>query len=259
MSNFFKRLITAVLSALLLYVVVMDNTIIFQLGIFFVIFLSVYEMERVIESKLSKNVLFLYVSEIVLGINFIFNLKMELYISVLTVLSFLFLYVLDERSNFNRLMSNIFVYTYIILNMNLLQYMKYKKEWIFLLCIGVFTSDIFAFIFGSILGRHKIAPNISPNKSLEGAIGGFLSSIIFMYVYFIYFLDSYNVFDFYPLMLVPVFSQFGDLLASKIKRNFKTKDFGYVLPGHGGILDRFDSFLLACPMFFLLLKFKGVI
>ena len=128
------------------------------------------------------------------------------------------------------------------------------------LILVITMTDTFAFIFGVKFGKHKLAPTISPKKSIEGSVAGALFGTIIGTAYlFIMGMNSQALFPdnilFIILMTftVSTVGQFGDLFASKIKRFFKVKDFGNFFPGHGGILDRFDSLLLSGLILLLLI------
>ena len=147
---------------------------------------------------------------------------------------------------------------------------------VYMLLISTLT-DTFAYLVGMRFGRHKMAPNISPKKSWEGAIGGALVATIFASLFAMYYGDIFVVgtflgdmlnasgertlldrlligtnisfglqfvFVFGLTFLATIVSQFGDLMASKLKRHYQIKDFGHIFPGHGGIMDRFDSVML---------------
>lgn len=120
------------------------------------------------------------------------------------------------------------------------------EEFIYLILITVFT-DTFAFIGGKTLGKHKLAKTISPNKTIEGSIiGSMVGTLVPSFVYLFYVNPDINIAVLILITLViSAFGQLGDLLFSQIKRHFKTKDFSNLIPGHGGILDRFDSILIA--------------
>jgi phosphatidate cytidylyltransferase len=99
------------------------------------------------------------------------------------------------------------------------------------------------------MGKNKLWPEISPNKTIEGAVGGVLFAVIFawIYHYFTGVLDNYIIVTFMTIFL-SVFGQIGDLVESALKRQYQVKDSGTILPGHGGILDRFDSLLFVLPI-----------
>ncbi len=126
-----------------------------------------------------------------------------------------------------------------------------------MIIIGSWGTDIFAYVFGSLFGHHKLSPVVSPKKSVEGSVGGTISSALLFMLYG--FLISYftELSANYPALFVTgivisVISQMGDLNASAIKRKYGIKDFGKIFPGHGGMLDRFDSVIAACPDLFVL-------
>ncbi|ARQ06733.1 phosphatidate cytidylyltransferase [Macrococcoides canis] len=122
----------------------------------------------------------------------------------------------------------------------------------------VWVTDTGAYIFGRLFGKNKLWPEISPNKTIEGFVGGILSSTIIAIIFSI----NYDMpLPMLPLILVTwlfsMFGQLGDLVESALKRHFDVKDSGNLLPGHGGILDRFDSFIFVLPLMnILLINFK---
>ena len=143
--------------------------------------------------------------------------------------------------------------------MKLILNMEYGRFYILYVFCGAFISDTFAYLVGSKFGKTKLAPDISPNKTVEGSIGGIcgviLSFVIITMVGNLKFGIYGNVF--YWLLVgiaASVAGQFGDLTASAIKRYCKIKDFGNIMPGHGGVLDRFDSLMFVAPIVYLFIK-----
>ena len=121
---------------------------------------------------------------------------------------------------------------------------------VFFLFVLIWSSDSFAFFTGKFFGKHKLAPKISPKKTWEGFAGGVFFTLIIGYFIEMKFPDlrgNYIVIGF----LVSVFAPFGDLVESQLKRNFGVKDSGKIIPGHGGILDRLDSFIICAPVVYL--------
>lgn len=117
----------------------------------------------------------------------------------------------------------------------------------------VWVTDSGAYIFGRLLGKHKLAPRISPNKTWEGSICGSIAATILCSTFiFFYPIPGYSTIE---MIMITIFlsiaGQFGDLIESALKRYYDVKDSGKILPGHGGILDRFDSLLLVLPMLHL--------
>lgn len=131
-------------------------------------------------------------------------------------------------------------------------------HWMLIGLISPWMSDVFAYFTGSAFGRHKIVPRLSPKKSWEGSIGGVIGTMVSLMIYFRIFMQghatlSQNTAENMVLaaiagLALSVASQMGDWLASAIKRWCQVKDFGTILPGHGGILDRFDSVLFTFPV-----------
>ena len=121
-------------------------------------------------------------------------------------------------------------------------------------------ADAGAYFVGVFLGKHKLCPKISPKKTIEGAVGGFVISMIISlgsaYIYadvLRYRPGGINYLNMAVITAVCILmSMFGDISFSTVKRQYGIKDFGTLLPGHGGVLDRFDSVLFVCPSFYML-------
>lgn len=126
---------------------------------------------------------------------------------------------------------------------------------------GAWIADTGAYFTGRLLGKHKLAPVISPKKTVEGFFGGILCNIlIFMLIGFVYTkIDPAVQVSYWQLALLgasgAVLGCAGDLSASAVKRKAGIKDYGKIMPGHGGVMDRFDSFLFVVPAFYLLVKY----
>lgn len=119
--------------------------------------------------------------------------------------------------------------------------------------VAAFLSDSFALFGGMLFGKHKLAPELSPKKTVEGAVCGFLGAGVSMAVYGLVMQFQFQLQVNYPLLVLyglvgSVVSQLGDLSFSYIKRQYQLKDFGNLLPGHGGVLDRFDSVIFCAPL-----------
>ena len=159
-----------------------------------------------------------------------------------------------------------FVITCFLSNIILIRRIPEHGFFYMVLCIvcSAWCTDIFAYLTGILIGKHRPFPNISPKKSIEGCIGGALFSIIFYFLFCVVYQKITGAVINWPLVLLystscTLISQIGDLSFSYIKRSYGIKDFGKILPGHGGILDRMDSLIFIAPMFFALLNTKSFI
>ena len=121
---------------------------------------------------------------------------------------------------------------------------------VWLVVITAFGTDIMAYFTGYAFGKHKLCPKISPKKTIEGSVGGTLGSIILCGIFGFIFARPILIHCLIIGLLGGIFSQFGDLTASVFKRKMGIKDYGNLIPGHGGILDRFDSVLFTGPLVF---------
>ena len=175
---------------------------------------------------------------------FLFNYQQHFILQIIRLIYFLIFIEIIIFFKFKKILSSIYLllsllsielYFYLYLNINYFLY--------FVLLIIIF--DIFSYIFGSFFGKKRIFPNISPGKTYMGLFFGFLFSIIFSNIaYFIYF--SYLhliIFNFLSIIII-LLSFFGDIFESYLKRKSNLKDSSNILPGHGGIFDRFDGFIL---------------
>ncbi|NLH00695.1 MAG: phosphatidate cytidylyltransferase [Clostridiales bacterium] len=181
------------------------------------------------------------------------------FLAVLMFMEIMLSYRKDERIKTQTLLQVIFAGAVMPLLLSSLVRIGLRSNssvYVFLPLVAAFSSDSGAYFAGSFLGKRKIFPHLSPNKSLEGCIGGVLSAIAMMLVYgAVLTALSYNV-NFFLLVLYGLFGsaacQFGDLAFSAVKREYGIKDYGKLIPGHGGMRDRFDSMHFTAPMMELL-------
>lgn len=122
--------------------------------------------------------------------------------------------------------------------------------WLIFICS--WGCDTCAYAVGMLIGKHKLAPILSPKKSVEGAIGGVVGAALLGFLYGSIFMSDKAAVLALICAVGAVLSQIGDLTASAIKRNHDIKDYGHLIPGHGGILDRFDSVIFTAPVIFVM-------
>jgi phosphatidate cytidylyltransferase len=177
------------------------------------------------------------------------------------ILSFYFVEIYKkDRSSMSNLAYTIFGLIYVVIPFSLLNYFvfphadgMYTKNIILGFFILVWASDSGAFVFGTTFGRHKLMPRLSPKKTWEGLIGGLLFTVFVSVVISKYFTELQMYHWVVCGVIISIAGMYGDLAESMFKRSIKIKDTGNILPGHGGLLDRFDSFLLAVPAVFFYL------
>ena len=135
---------------------------------------------------------------------------------------------------------------------------------VWLIYIASWGADTSAYLVGRKIGRHKIVPVLSPKKSLEGFIGGVIGSVLIGVIYALIFMEQLKAVFPDPIVafiticaVASIVSMIGDLAASAIKRDKQIKDYGRLIPGHGGILDRFDSVIFIAPIVYYLVGFMG--
>ena len=129
-------------------------------------------------------------------------------------------------------------------------------EWIVMMILATWVCDTAAYIFGSYFGKHKLIERISPNKTVEGTVAGFIFAILTVYLCHIWFVHDLSLTSSLVIgFITGSFGQYGDLFESMIKRDVGVKDSSNLIPGHGGMMDRFDSLTISAPLVFLYLKF----
>lgn len=188
------------------------------------------------------------------------------YLSAALFVYLLYLYVIaifrHGKFTYSQLSSAFTMVTYIAVCFACLPLIRHHVkggEYLYLLVfVGSWVTDAFAYFVGKLFGRHKLNPEISPKKTVEGSIGGILCCVGAFALY------GWILSYFFPAItprygalcaagfFCSLVAQIGDLIASLIKREHGVKDFSNVFPGHGGVLDRFDSFLAVCPVLLFL-------
>lgn len=169
---------------------------------------------------------------------------------VTVLLCLLFLFKIDKRQLSDALatLGGILYVVYFSFHVVLVDSAGPMGILVWLIVFSAFGTDIAAYFTGMFLGKHKLCPKISPKKTIEGAIGGVLGSTVLCGAFGAIFAPWCLPHCFAIGAIGGVVSQFGDLTASTFKRKMGIKDYGNLIPGHGGVLDRFDSVLFTAPM-----------
>lgn len=176
------------------------------------------------------------------------------FIVVISLLCFFTLLAYHVFSNHDIIdtMITLFSIFYVVAPIVLIMVLAKRTDMLlWLVFILAISTDISAFLIGKTLGRNKLIEEISPKKTIEGALGGLVGCILATLFFKLFAMPTMPIMHALTLgVLGAVVSQVGDLVASKIKRYCNIKDFGKIIPGHGGVLDRFDSILFtACLVF----------
>lgn len=185
-------------------------------------------------------------------------------VSVLTYLLILIASAIFLRRHdvLHGIIYSVFGQIYITMPLSLLMFISYSPfvvvneySWVPVLALFVFlwVNDTAAYFIGSLIGRHKLIEHISPKKSIEGFIAGLFFTILASLIFARLYPDLSTIFWMGLALVVALFGTLGDLFESLIKRTCNVKDAGNLIPGHGGILDRIDSLLVAVPAVFLYL------
>ncbi|MCQ2436724.1 MAG: phosphatidate cytidylyltransferase [Clostridia bacterium] len=151
------------------------------------------------------------------------------------------------------------VTAYILIGFLSVVFVRYSEmgQWLFMLIfLGAWMTDSGAYFIGVLFGKHKLIPAVSPNKTVEGAFGGVLGCVVGFSLYGLIISSFFDVQVNYIYLIilaviVAIVDQLGDLIASYIKREQNIKDYGNIFPGHGGVMDRFDSTIAIAPVIYI--------
>jgi phosphatidate cytidylyltransferase len=185
------------------------------------------------------------------------------FIAIFFIISlFIFQLYSKREDHFKCIAFTIFGLVYVVIPLSTLNFIafaginqdNYTYEYILAMFLLIWLNDTGAYIFGSIFGKRKLFESISPKKTWEGTIGGFIVSLLTALFISEWFIGLNRLQWLIFAVIVVVFGTYGDLVESHLKRRAGVKDTGTIMPGHGGLLDRFDSTFFVAPMIFLYLK-----
>lgn len=175
-----------------------------------------------------------------------------LWMFVVVLMSLLYLFKINDRKLEDSLVTvvGVFYIVFFSYHIMLVEQIPDYGILVWLIFISAFGTDSMAYFTGYLFGKHKLCPSISPKKTIEGSIGGIAGSVILCGV-FAYFVIPFLFLHCIVIGIIGgIVSQFGDLTASLFKRKMGIKDYGNLIPGHGGVLDRIDSLLFTAPFIY---------
>lgn len=254
-----QRVITGACIAVVVLVMLFSNIAVTGAFVTVLALVAQYEFLKVVgigekPELLCINLIFsvFFAVIVLLGKNVIIPAVVTVYVFLL----FALMLFNHDKTQFNDVALCVFSLVYItasMLHIIAARQLNFGHLYIFLIFIGAFATDTCAYFVGVLFGKHKLCPKVSPKKTIEGAVGGEVGTILLM-VAFGYIAGKICNVDISYLnlgvlgVLSGLFSQLGDLTASIIKRQYNVKDYGSVLPGHGGVMDRLDSIILMAPL-----------
>ena len=217
--------------------------------------LKVFKVEKSAIAVAGYSVTIIYYLLLMVELNqFIIPLSLALLVALLAIYVFTF-----PKYHFNQIGAGFFGFFYVSMMLSYVYQIRSLKGggvFVVLLFLSSWGNDTLAYCTGMLFGKHKMSPKFSPKKSIEGAVGGVLGAGLLGFLYSLIakhlILTEYNLSLVFTLicMVGALISIIGDLGASAIKRNFEIKDYGTLIPGHGGILDRFDSVIFVAPIIY---------
>ncbi|MDR5658230.1 phosphatidate cytidylyltransferase [Serpentinicella sp. ANB-PHB4] len=255
----FKRILASIIGLPLLIVIVSLGGAFFYIAVTLVSIIGINEFYNAFSNKEYTPFYSIgYLSSFLIMTLFFFDYS-EMLLPLLAIIFFICSLILLAKDNHSILdiMITFFgiIYISIMIGHMILSINSENAIGVWLIFIIAWATDTFAYFSGVYFGKRKLCPKVSPKKTLEGSVGGILGSVIATLIFGNIFVLGSNIMLLFLGIIGSILSQAGDLFASKIKRYVEIKDFGKLIPGHGGILDRFDSIIFVSPIVFYYLNF----
>ncbi len=269
---FYKRALSAIILVIIALAVILTGGALLAFILFILSLIAFLELTKAVGiHQADKKVNALEMAGII-GISLYYGImffeKTESSMCFALILGFMaimFVYVFAfPKFKSNEVMATFFcmIYAPVLLSfIYLTRNLRFGIYVVWLIFISSWICDTCAYLVGVLIGKHKMAPGLSPKKSIEGGIGGIVgaSAVGALFGYYVqsYVLAGEQLVGIFAVIgaLGAVISQIGDLAASAIKRNHDIKDYGNLIPGHGGVMDRFDSVIFSAPMIYFLAYF----
>lgn len=249
------RIISALIGLIFFILIIFIGGLTLKISVILVALIAMMEMKKAFKSQYRLDDI---LSAIFLSL--MFSLPLELAIVSLFIYIFISLVITAffEKFSLQDNYSNTFAFLYtgmsFLLLYRLIAFSDIKNLYLLVFIIS-WGTDTFAYFVGMAIGTKKLI-DISPNKTVEGAIGGLIGSVFLSIIVKLLFIPEVSLIAIILISIIAsIIAQIGDIVASSIKRSCNVKDYGYILPGHGGILDRFDSVIFVTIFIYLVLPF----
>lgn len=260
---FKTRLLSGIILVILALAMIITGGDVLLCSLEIISLIGLFELYRVFKIEKGLAGIAGYLATIVFYCNLRFHFIPDMLIFVIGLLVLLmFVYVLTyPKYNTEQMLAAFFGVFYVAVMLSYVYQTRMLVSgayivWLIFLCS--WGSDTCAYCVGVLFGKHKMTPKLSPKKSWEGAVGGVAGTALLTILYCFIFKSNMGVSNHEIFMLAgvcaigAVISMIGDLTASAIKRNYDIKDYGKLIPGHGGIMDRFDSVIFTAPIIYYL-------
>ncbi len=257
-----QRIITAIVLAIILVPCVLMGGIAFDILAAIVGIGMSYELIKICDPLPKKYMYVISALFILYGLFFEKSLMVSNEVTIVLAIVLLCSHIFDETMSFSRVGYYFLTIFIVMMGIHMLYHLRtvYGFGSIMLLVFATFGCDTGAYFVGVTLGKHKLCPRLSPKKSIEGSIGGIIIGTVLSVLFGTYIGVSIEFIQLVIICFVlTITGQIGDLTFSSMKRLFNVKDFSNLLPGHGGLLDRFDSLLFNAMVFGMMLSLFKVV
>ncbi|WP_082234166.1 phosphatidate cytidylyltransferase [Halobacillus massiliensis] len=256
-----QRTITAVVAALIFLPIVILGGLFFQLFVYLLATIAIYElmrMKKIAKYSVSALITFLLMWSLMYKEEMFGQFELPITKSEITLLAVLLLlsYTVLVKNRFTFDDAGFLLISAFYIGMGfyyLIETRSMGLEYIFYALFIVWATDTGAYLFGRAFGKRKLWPQISPKKTIEGSVGGILLACVVALIFqLVYPIHSSMMVVLLVTVIISMAGQIGDLVESAFKRHYAVKDSGNILPGHGGVLDRFDSLIYMLPILHLI-------
>lgn len=263
---FKTRLLSGIVLVAIALVLIITGGDLLLISALLISYIGMFELYRIFQIEKNAAGIFGYLCAAVYYCNLRFYFLPDMMLFVLgTLVGFMFVYVFTyPKYKTEQIFAAFFGVFYVAVMLSYIYQTRMMNlgayiVWLIFLCS--WGCDTCAYCVGMLIGKHKMSPKLSPKKSVEGAVGGVVGAALLTFIYGMVFQNAMQISTQHIFILAGIsavgalISMVGDLTASAVKRNYNIKDYGTLIPGHGGILDRFDSVIFTAPIIYYLAQY----